>query len=440
MDGADMSVNLPEAFAERMRKQLGNELSAFLCALDNSPVRGIRMNPLKPVEAAVRYTASGRIPWAQDGYYLPEESDAGMTILYAAGAFYIQEPGAMLPAAVLDARPGERILDLCAAPGGKSTQIGCAMRGKGLLVCNEPVPKRARILSGNIERMGLPNTVVTCAWPEQLAVQWPECFDAVLVDAPCSGEGMFRRDPDTRREWSPERAEGCAARQREILSAAARLVKPDGRLIYSTCTYNPAENESNARWFTETFPEFFPEAFSLPGITAPNGMYTCYPHRVKGEGQFVARFRREDGPQKEISADQSLPKPSKSELAVFEKAFPEFPKATHLFGQTLVFMPELPELKGIRIFRAGLHLGEVRGKTALPDHAAALCFEASSRTAADIGPEDAVRYMTGETVPGEAEGWTLMRYQGLILGWGKGSGGMIKNHYPKGLRDARLIP
>ena len=437
-----MNVNLPEAFVERMRHQLGNELSAFLSALEEPPVRGIRINPLKPAEAAGRYKENRRIPWAADGYFLPEDSDAGSTIVHAAGAFYIQEPGAMFPAAVLNASPGERILDLCAAPGGKSTQIGCAMKGSGLLVCNEPVPKRAQILSSNIERMGLPNTVVTCALPDRLAAQWPEGFDAVLADAPCSGEGMFRREPETRKEWTPERTAGCAERQREILAAAARLVRPGGRLVYSTCTYNPAENEENARWFTETFPEFNPEAFSLPGIDAPDGMFTCYPHRMQGEGQFAARFRRAGDGEAYLPADASLPKPDKADQAVFEAAFSGFPRATHLFGQTLAYLPELPELKGIRVLRAGLHLGVVRGNHAMPDHAAALWFEAPTLQiqTADLLPEEAVKYMAGETVPGDAAGWTLMRYQGLILGWGKGSGGILKNHYPKGLRGSYYLP
>ena len=209
-------------------------------------------------------------------YYLDPDSKAGSTVLHEAGAFYIQEPSAMLPAAVLDAQPGEKIIDLCAAPGGKSTQIGCAMRGTGLLVCNEPVFRRAQILSRNIERIGLPNALVTCALPAQLAEQWREGFDAVLVDAPCSGEGMFRRDPMTRAEWSPERTVGCAQRQREILASAAELVRPGGRLIYSTCTYNPEENEQNAAWFISAYPEFHTEAFAVPGINAPDGMFTCY--------------------------------------------------------------------------------------------------------------------------------------------------------------------
>ena len=434
-----MNERLSEAFVERMRIQLGNELAAFLHAMEDAPVRGIRLNPLKPSESASQYRTNDPVAWAQNGYYLSDDSKAGSTIMHAAGAFYIQEPAAMLPAAVLNAKPGEKILDLCAAPGGKSTQIGCAMRGEGLLVCNEPIPKRAQILSGNIERMGLPNTIVTSAWPDQLADRWPEGFDAVLVDAPCSGEGMFRRDPETRREWTAEKAEGCAARQRAILASAAKLVRPGGRLVYSTCTYNPAENEDNVKWFTEEFKAFHQEAFSLPGIEAPEGVYTCYPHRLKGEGQFAALFRKTgDGPAN-LPADRAMPKPSETEMKAFRECFPFYPKATHIFGSTLISAPELPDVTGIRIMRAGLHLGEMRGKTPVPDHAAALCFNPPCAKITELDPEAAVKYMIGETVPGEADGWTLISCQGLIIGWGKGNDGVIKNHFPKGLRG-RYLP
>ena len=438
MDGTGMNAIIPEAFTIRMRQQLGDELSAFLCALEEPPLRGIRLNPLKMTDAADRYTGTERIPWADHAYYLREDTEAGVSVLHAAGAYYIQEPGAMIPASVLHAEPGEKILDLCAAPGGKSTQIGCAMMGCGLLVCNEPVPRRAQVLSGNIERMGLPNTIVTCELPDRLAGRWPDGFDAVLVDAPCSGEGMFRRDPDTRKEWSAEKAEGCAVRQRGILAAAAVLVRPGGRLVYSTCTYNPAENEENAHWFTDHFRAFHPEAFSLPGIDAPEGMYTCYPHRLKGEGQFTALFRKEGNTPAILPVNHTLPAAGRGETELFKSVFPSFDRPTHLFGKTLVSMPELPELKGIRTMRVGLHLGEVRGKTAIPDHAAAMCFRAPDIQYTELGPDEAVSFVSGEVIPGDAEGWTLMRYQGMNIGWGKGNGGMIKNHYPKGLRDARL--
>ena len=432
-----MSEKLPEAFVNRMREQLGSELPAFLNALEEPPLRGIRMNPMKQTEAAAGYREAEQIPWQEGAYYLPADSEAGSSVLHEAGAYYIQEPGAMMPAAVLNAQPGERILDLCAAPGGKSTQIGLAMRGDGLLVCNEPVPKRAVILSRNIERMGIPNAVVTCALPDRLAEKWAGGFDAVMVDAPCSGEGMFRRDPATRNEWTAEKASGCAERQREILREAARLVRPGGRLVYSTCTYNPLENERNAAWFLDTFPEFRAEPFNLPGIHAPEGMYTCYPHRIKAEGQFAALFRKEGEGSTALPEDRSLTIPAKADRAVFEQFFPSFPKSTHQLGSSLVTIPFLPDIQGIKVLRVGTQLGEVRGKIAVPDHAAALCFRMPEMPVYDLSGEQALRYAAGETIPGDAEGWVLLRYEGLALGWGKGSGGTIKNHYPKGLRSIR---
>ena len=435
-----MKIQLPEAFISRMRLQLGDDLNAFLYALEQEPIRGIRMNPLKATDGTGFLEARGRIPWMKYGYYLDPESNAGSTILHETGAFYIQEPGAMIPAAVLAAQPGEKILDLCAAPGGKSTQIGCDMQGEGLLVCNEPIPKRAAILSRNIERMGLPNTVVTCAQPDQLANQWPEAFDAVMVDAPCSGEGMFRKEPETRKEWTQEKADGCAGRQREILSAAARMVRPGGRLVYSTCTYNPKENEENVRWFTVTFPEFLTEGFTLPGIDAPDGVFTCYPHRLKGEGQFAALFRRTGDGEAIFPEDKSIPVPARNVCDVFSGTFPGLPKATQQFGNMLVSIPELPDMKGIRVIRIGLHLGEVRGKNAFPDHAAALCFRTPEMQTYDMKPDEAIRFLSGETIEAGPEGWTLMRYKGFSAGWGKGSGGMIKNHYPKGLRGLHFLP
>ena len=435
-----MNGQLPEAFVNRMRLQLQDELSAFLHSLDEPPVRGIRLNPMKCTQETAAYSTGGAVPWAKGAYYLDRNSEAGMTVMHEAGAFYIQEPAAMIPAAVLNAQPGERILDLCAAPGGKATQIGLDMQGEGLLVCNEPVLKRAKILSGNIERMGLPHTVVTCTMPDLLAQRWPEAFDAVLADAPCSGEGMFRRDPASRDEWSAERAEGCAARQREILSAAARLVRPGGRLVYATCTYNPAENEENAAWFLRTHPDFSAEAFSLPGADASEGIFTCYPHRLQGEGQFAALFRKAGDGTGFVRTDRSLPAPSAVQLECLQKAFPAFPQATHQFGSVLVSLPGCPDLQGIRTLRVGQHLAEIRGNVVIPDHAIALSVHVPKHPAADLTGTEAVRYLAGETLDSDRTGWTLMRYRGLVLGWGKGSGGMMKNHYPKGLRKERVIP
>ena len=434
-----MTCSLPEAFIERMHRQLGNELPDFLRAMEEKPVRGIRMNNLKPFEGMEAYMSGERIPWTENGYILAAESPAGATVFHEAGAFYLQEPAAMLPVEVLDPRPGEIILDLCAAPGGKSTQAGLKMRGEGLLVSNEPVPKRAQILSRNTERMGIPHSVVTCMYPTEIPHSWDGVFDGVLVDAPCSGEGMFRRDPQTRTEWSPEMSSGCAKRQMEILDEAARLVRPGGRMVYSTCTYNPEENEDMVRQFLEEHPEYTTETFCLDGADGKNGMFLCLPHRTKGEGQFTARMRKTgDAETPELRIPFTIP--SKNETGLLRDTVPGVPEPNARFGNTLIRVPACPDLQGIRVMRAGLQIAEIRGKTVVPDHACAMSILEKERIRTfEMTAETAARFIAGEEIPGAAKGWTLMRYRGLILGWGKGSGGTIKNHYPKGLRKEHIL-
>ena len=430
---------LPAEFTDRMRRQLGEGLPDFLRAMEDPPVRGIRMNPMKPFEGSEAYTRGGRIPWAENGFYLPAESAAGSTVFHEAGAFYLQEPAAMLPAGVLDPQPGERILDLCAAPGGKSTQIGLKMAGEGLLVSNEPVPKRAQILSRNMERMGIPNCVVTCMYPHEIPQSWNEAFDGVIADAPCSGEGMFRRDPQTRTEWSPEMSAGCAKRQRVILEEAARLVRPGGRMVYSTCTYNPEENEENVAWFLDAHPEFEAEAFRLDGADGKAGALLCLPHRMKGEGQFAALLRKKgDAPRVRFTIP--FPVPDRQAAELLRRSVPGIPEPNAMFGNRLVRVPECPEMKGVRILRAGLQLAEPRGKNPVPDHAAAVSVpDGGGKQTAALDATQAAAYIAGGEVPGDAEGWTVLTYRGLALGWGKGSGGTFKNHYPKGLRRSRIL-
>ena len=264
-----MSFELPPAFADRMRAQLGEEAEAYFAALEMPYLRGLRLNPEKPVSDAALEAVGGvedPVPWYPAlGRYLHRDSAAGADPLHEAGAYYLQEPSAMAPVSALVPKPGERVLDLCAAPGGKSTQIAAALAGEGLLVCNEPMPSRAKILSRNIERMGVTNALVVSTQPEALAARWAGAFDAVLVDAPCSGEGMFRRHPETRAEWTAAAPAGCAERQRRILACAATMLRPGGRLVYSTCTLSPEENEETMRWFLRDHSGFSACPFALPG-------------------------------------------------------------------------------------------------------------------------------------------------------------------------------
>ncbi len=281
---------LKTAFIANMRALLGEEAGAFFRALEEAPSLALR--PHRGMEAAEPFI-EGAVPWAEGGFYLRPGARPGASVAHWAGAFYLQEASAMLPAAALKARPGECVLDLCAAPGGKSSQIALAMGGEGALVANEVDAARARVLAANLERLGVTNAVVLNETPARLAARWPGYFDAVLVDAPCSGEGMFRRDPQSREAWTDAAPRGCRKRQGEILDAAAKLVRPGGRLLYSTCTFNGEENEGSVADFLRAHADFFPEEFALPGLGASHGgMLHIWPHRARGDGQFAALLRR----------------------------------------------------------------------------------------------------------------------------------------------------
>ena len=429
----------PAGWIEQLLPLLGDSLPDFLHRMDEPPTRGLRARPGIAPPPEVEES----IPWAENGYYLPLDSNAGAVPLHEAGAWYLQEPSAMIPAAALKPVPGERVLDLCAAPGGKSTQLAAYLSGQGLLVCNEPVFNRAQILSRNIERMGVKNAVVVSAMPEELSPKWPETFDKVLVDAPCSGEGMFRRHPETRQEWTPASPLGCAQRQSGILSHAARMLRPGGLLAYSTCTFNRLENEEVIEVFLAGHPDFSLVPFALPGLPSCGGMLRVWPHLVRGEGHFAALLqKREDGsiPRKRKNDfTKSFPTPDKTEAALAEAFLAEHitdaiqPNA--VFAGKIAAMPDdLPPLNGMKVLRVGLHLGEIKGKVFVPDHALALaCI---SRRVLPVTEEQARAYQAGQVlnVPETLKGFYTPVLEGLNLGWGKASGGQLKNHYPKGLR------
>ena len=430
---------LPDAFLARMAERLGDAYPAFLRSYDDPYVRGIRLNPFKPCDALTPGIGEA-IPWEPDGYYLDIDSPAGKLPQHEAGAYYLQEPSAMLPAAILAPQPGERVLDLCAAPGGKSTQLGARMAGEGLLVCNEPVIKRAQVLSQNLERMGIINALVISAMPAQLAERWQEAFDAIQVDAPCSGEGMFRRHPETRDEWTPESPAGCAKRQAEILDCAARMVRPGGRIVYSTCTLNPLENEDTVAAFLDRHPDFTLHAFHLPGADAPSGMLTCYPHLMHGEGHFAALIVRQGHREPlPLPPDRSLRKPDQALLQALRDFAPDAPEPNALLGDTLIELKELPDLRGLKVLRAGLHLGQLKGKVFRPDHAWAVCACPPNVPCLALDEIQSLAYLRGETIPADGRGWVLPTFAGLPLGWGKLSDGVLKNHYPKDLRRALAL-
>ena len=439
-----MNHTLPEAFLKDMQRLLGDEYPAFLRALDAPPALALRLNPKrKDAEAVAAPYIDGPVPWCGEGRYLAPlgEDRPGTAIAHACGAFYLQEASAMASAAVLAAQPGERVLDLCAAPGGKSTQIAAALGDRGLLVSNDPEPARTRALAGNLERMGAANAVVTCALPRKLADRWGECFDALLVDAPCSGEGMFRRDPAARDEWNPASPEGCARRQAEILDQAARMLRPGGRLVYSTCTFNEHENEGSVRGFLARHPDFVPEDFQLPGVGASNrGMLRLFPHRLRGDGHFVAKLRRTDGgPAAETTPtariDQELWAALEREICRLPDFIADMQPVRQ--GDWLYVRPRIcPPLEGLRVISPGLCLARLGRNHIEPAHALAMAIDPGfARRRVDLDADAAHAWLRGEAVPCEGEkGWTLALHRSMPLGWGKVSDGMLKNHLPKGLR------
>ena len=427
---------LPEAFLVRMKDMLGAEYPAYLQSLERPRAVALRFNPLKGEQAALPFVGEN-VPWEEKGYYYDPESRPGLHPYHECGVYYLQEASAMSAVALLDPRPGERVCDLCAAPGGKSTQIAGRMLGEGFLLCNEWSPKRAKILSQNIERLGVSNALVTNETVENLSRRLPEYFDRVLVDAPCSGEGMFRKEEAAVTDWSEETVAMCAERQREILRSAAKLLRPGGRLVYSTCTFAPEENEETVAAFLEEHPEFASEDVSAPWFSkVGTGMFRLWPHKLLGEGHFVAVLRK-SGAGETSDANgkgEKLPKEWEQFAKDMEIKLPEG-KAI-FFGETLYWAhPETPELKGLRVLRAGLELGEIRKGRFLPAHALALWLKTAKNIESyPAGSKEMADYLHGDVVPSRKNGWCLVMADGYSIGWGKGDGNVLKNHYPKGLR------
>ena len=427
---------LPEAFLTRMQGQLGEEYPEFLNSLERPRAVALRFNPLKGNEPSLPFVQEP-VPWEPRGYYYDPDARPGLHPYHEAGVYYLQEASAMSAVALLDPQPGETVCDLCAAPGGKTTQIAGRMMGEGFLLCNEINPKRAKILSRNIERMGVANALVTNEHPGRLAEKFPGFFDRVLIDAPCSGEGMFRKEEAAVTDWSQETVEMCARRQAEILHSGAALLKPGGRLVYSTCTFAPEENEWCIENFLNAHPEFERVPVDAPWFTpAGEGAFRLWPHKLLGEGHFAAVLRKTDGESGDTPEmpGEKLPK----EWMEFAREMDiRLPKGKAVsFGQSLYWAPEeLPLLRGVKVLRPGLELGTVLKGRFEPAHGLALWLKTTVR-AEDLQPDTALMdaYLHGDVIPSSHRGWTLVRVDGFSIGWGKGDGKVLKNHYPKGLR------
>ena len=427
---------LPEAFLQRIQQQLGDEYEDFLKSLERPRAVALRFNPLKGDQPRMPFVQEP-VPWETNGFYYDPEARPGLHVYHEAGVYYLQEASAMAPVFLLDPQPGQRVCDLCAAPGGKTTQIAGRMGGEGFLLCNEINPKRAKILSRNIERMAVANALVTNEHPANLAKKYPGFFDRVLVDAPCSGEGMFRKEEAAVTDWSQETVEMCARRQAEILHSAAELVRPGGRLVYSTCTFAPEEDEEAVANFLKEHPEFEPEMLEAPWfVPGENGSHRMWPHKLLGEGHFAAVLRKTSGEEREneVAKGEKLPK----EWTAFAKELGislTEGKAVS-FGQNLYWAPaDMPDIRKIKVLRPGLELGTVKKDRFEPAHALALWLDSCNNTESyGADSEEMKAYIHGDVVPSQKKGWCLVRADGYSVGWGKGDGRILKNHYPKGLR------
>ena len=447
-------MTLPKEFCERMRALVGSGYDAFIQSYDTEINRGIRINPEKCADTAAvaaELGAAERVLWCDDGYYIDKEKINGSHPYHASGLIYFQEPSAMCAAEVIPI--GARMLDLCAAPGGKTTQLAARMGNEGLLISNEIIQKRASVLSENVERMGLKNTIVTNEAPSRLAERFPNFFDGIVVDAPCSGEGMFRKEPQAAQAWSVEHTLSCATRQKNIIDDAYKMLKPGGYIMYSTCTFSIDENERVVEHMAERYgmeicdiPEL---AMLAPGIGGYVGTEKCrriFPHIHKGEGHFAALLQKPDSVC-DANAEQPRQRKTKNTaLAAAVEAWREFEAETLnvkcegefvLFGDELYLMPAELDIDKLRVVRCGLHLGTVKKNRFVPAHALSHAFGAVAYKNAvelDVSAPELLKYMRGEVIPGNVTGWCVIAARGCGIGWGKASGGMVKNHYPKGLR------
>ncbi len=446
---------LPEEFENRMRTLLGDEFDDFIKSYDEKPIRAFRVNTDKiSIDdfEKLNIFSNEKIPYVENGFYFDYDG-IGNHPYHHAGMFYIQEPAAMVPVESIEIQPDWKVLDLCAAPGGKSSQIKNKLGENGVLVSNEIVPSRCKILTGNMERMGFRNVVTTCMHPQKLSKEFPETFDMIMVDAPCSGEGMFRKEEIAIDEWTPENVKMCAERQAEILDCAVKMLKPNGYIVYSTCTFSLEENEMMVDSFLQKHPQFelcpvtekvkenTADGISFDGYKCENLHFArrCYPHKTKGEGQFVAVLHniyensteKISAPAKQEKIDRVISDFLNDTLENYEKANVQIYN-----GNPVYFTPNFPIRKG-SAFSCGVTIGEVRKNYIQPHHqffmAMGTDFKRKINLAADS--EEIKKYLHGEEFDTTCEnGWAVVLVDGCTVGGVKVSNGRAKNHYPKGLR------
>lgn len=442
-----------------MKTLLKEEFPQYEASFTEVPFAGLRVNTLKlkPEDfEKMSPFALSKVPWTKNGFYYEKKEQPGKHPYYFAGLYYIQEPSAMTPAALLPVEPGDRVLDMCAAPGGKSTELAAKLQGKGVLVTNDISSSRAKALLKNIEVFGVTNATVLSEVPDHLPGYFEEYFDKILIDAPCSGEGMFRKDPSIIKSWEKQGPEFFHKIQISILDAAVKLLKPDGYMLYSTCTFSPLENEGSMQYLLDRYPEF--EVVPVEGYKdfahgrpewIENGAeelkdtLRLWPHKIKGEGHFIALLHKkgEPVPKEEMKKGKPVRYPKGTEeflsqlnLDLEGKHFEEFGEKVYLVSD------ELPNLKGLRILRNGLYLGEKKKNRFEPSQSLAMALKAENYAHTINYPSDSLdlkKYLKGETIDLEDDalsGWQLILADGYPIGWGKASHGRLKNKYLPGWR------
>ena len=447
---------LPEKFKERMKELLKEDYQAFETALGEKNVRAIRVNETKiSTENFLRATKLDLSPisYATDGFIPDNVEGIGRSPEHHAGMFYVQDPGAMATVKAVEIQKGWRVLDSCAAPGGKASQLASAIGDEGVLLANEYVPKRAKIIVSNFERLGIKNALITSLDTAKLSKMFDSYFDLVLCDAPCSGEGMFRKYEEAITEWSEDNVNLCAERQKEILKNLAPVVKSGGYLLYSTCTYSKEENEEVVKDFLASHKEFSlcPVNQELKSVTADglDGMTEArrfYPHLTKGEGQFIALMKKDENTSNlpTVLYKESVNAASKNDLAVFDKFVKENlstrPGGRIIsVGEYLVLIPHDLKIPEYSVFMSGVIIGEIKKGNFFPHHQFFSAYGDYFVRKENLTKDDprSEKYLRGEEIDATLTegGWCVVTYEGVALGGGKCSGGKIKNHYPKGLRN-----
>lgn len=460
-------MNLPIAFEEKMKALLGDEYDAYLRCYEEPRHYGLRVNTKKiSVEEFLKIAPwpLTPVPWISNGFYYDgSQYQPAKHPYYYAGLYYLQEPSAMTPANRLPVNPDDKVLDVCAAPGGKATELGANLGPEGVLIANDISNSRARGLLKNLELFGIGNMMVISEEPGKLVEYFPEYFDKILIDAPCSGEGMFRKEKKMIKAWEEHGPEFFSKLQRSIITQAAQMLKPGGMLLYSTCTFDPLENEQTIEYLLEQFPEFtIFEMKEYEGFTKGKPEVTkadikdlektvrIFPHHMQGEGHYLALLKKENAIERsEKSFKIAEPKSMKKipeELALFfeDLTWKIDNRYLEIRDERVYYMPkELPELKGIRFLRSGLLMGELKKKRFEPSQALAMCLKKEEyRNILDLSVEDEriIKYLKGETLDVEDmtghkdKGWYLVCVDGYPLGFGKLANQTLKNKYLPGWR------